>query len=154
MIDSLLHRPPWFVLGALIGLVVLAAFALINERVGIVGGFADAVERVSGRRATLGWKAWFVIGVAAGGLVFRLLAGAPTVRHGFGWLTRELDGGLAAVVLVVAGVAIGYGAKLAGGCTSGNGLGGCSTGSRAGLTATATFMATAIVVSFAIEAIT
>ena len=84
----------------------------------------------------------------------RYLAGAPTFRHGFGWLTRNLDGGLVAVVLVVAGVAIGYGAKTAGGCTSGNGLGGCATGSRASLTATGTFMATAIAVSFAIKAFT
>ena len=150
----LLERPAWYVLGSLLGLVVVAAFALLNERVGVVGGFADVVERVTGRRPALGWKAWFVIGVVGGGLLFRLLAGAPTVRHGFGWLTRNLDGGLVAVVLVLAGVAIGYGAKAAGGCTSGNGLGGCATGSRASLTATGTFMATAIGVSFLLRAVT
>jgi uncharacterized membrane protein YedE/YeeE len=154
VIDSLLHRPPFLVLGALLGLVVLAGYALVNERVGVLGGFSDVVERVTGRRRTLGWKAFFVLGIVAGGLAFRLLAGEPTVRHGFGWLTRELDGPLVAVVLVVAGVAIGYGAKSAGGCTSGNGLGGCASGSRASLTATATFMAVAIAVSFAIEAVT
>jgi uncharacterized membrane protein YedE/YeeE len=153
VIDSLLHRPPWFVLGALLGLVVVAAYALLNERVGVIGGFSDVVERVTGRRRALGWKAWFAFGIVGGGLAFRLLAGEATVRHGYGWLTRELDGALVAVVLVVAGVAIGYGAKAAGGCTSGNGLGGCSTGSRASLVATATFMATAVAVSFAIEAV-
>ena len=154
MIDSLLQRPPFFVLGLGLGLVVLAGYALLNERVGVIGGFSDAVERVTGRRAALGWKAWFVLGVVLGGLAFRLLAGEPTVRHGFGWLTRELDGAVVAVVLVLAGVAIGYGAKGAGGCTSGNGLGGCSAGSRASITATATFMAVAVAVSFAIEALT
>jgi uncharacterized membrane protein YedE/YeeE len=51
-------------------------------------------------------------------------------------------------------VLIGYGAKTAGGCTSGNGLGGTSFGSPAGLAATATFMATAVVASLAIEALT
>jgi len=150
---TLLHRPDPFVLGLLMGAVVIAAFAILNERVGVVGGFADFVERVTGRRSALGWKGWFVVGVVGGGLLFRLLAGAPTFRHGFGWLTRNLDGGLVAVVLVLAGVAIGYGAKLAGGCTSGNGLGGCASGSRASLTATGTFMATAIAVSFAIKAL-
>ena len=154
MIESLLHRPPWFVLGGLMGLVVLAAYALLNERVGVVGGFSDVVERVTGRRAVLGWKAWFVFGVVGGGLAFRLLAGEATVRHGYGWLTRELDGPLVGAVLVLAGVAIGYGAKAAGGCTSGNGLGGCSAGSRLSLAATATFMAVAVGVSFAIEAVT
>src|SRR5438128_9112315 len=151
---TLLHRPDPFVLGLLLGVVVIAAFVVLNERVGVVGGFADVVERVTARRSALGWKAWFVIGVVGGGLLFRVLAGAPTVRHGFGWLTRNFDGGLVAVVLVLAGVAIGYGAKAAGGCTSGNGLGGCATGSRASLAATGTFMATAIAVSFAIKAFT
>jgi hypothetical protein len=151
--DALLDRPAWFVLGPSIGLVVIAAFALLNERVGVTGGFSDVVERLTGRRTALGWKAWFVFGIVAGGLLFRLLAGEPTVRHGYGWLTRNLDGGVVAVVLVLAGVAIGYGAKRSGGCTSGNGLGGCATGSPAGLTATGTFMVTAIAVSFAIKAV-
>jgi uncharacterized membrane protein YedE/YeeE len=133
--------------------VVVGAFALLNERVGVVGGFSDVVERVTGRRPALGWKAWFAFGIVGGGLLFRLLAGAATVRHGFGWLTRELDGALVAAVLVLAGVAIGYGAKTAGGCTSGNGLGGCASGSPASLVATGTFLATAIAVSFAIAAI-
>ncbi|MFL5780374.1 MAG: YeeE/YedE family protein [Thermoleophilaceae bacterium] len=154
MIEGLLHRPPWFVLGALLGAVVLAGYALLNERVGVIGGFSDALERATGRRGALGWKAWFVLGVVGGGLLFRLLAGEPTVRHGFGWLTRELDGPLVAVVLVLAGVAIGYGAKMAGGCTSGNGLGGCSAGSPGSLTATGTFMGVAIALSFLIEAVT
>jgi uncharacterized membrane protein YedE/YeeE len=153
VIEALLDRPPWPVLGVLMGLVVVAAYGLLNERVGVVGGFADAVERVTRRRAALGWKAFFVLGVAAGGLVFRLVAGEPTVRHGYGWLTRELAGPVVAVVLVAAGAAIGYGARKAGGCTSGNGLGGCSTGSAGSLTATATFMVTAVAVSFVIKAL-
>jgi uncharacterized protein len=154
VIEALLDRPPWFVLGPLLGLVVVAAFALLNERVGVVGGFSDVVDRISGRRSALGWKAWFALGIVGGGLAFRLLAGEATVRHGYGWLTRNLDGPVVGLVLVAAGIAIGFGAKSAGGCTSGNGLGGCSSGSRASLTATATFMATAIAVSFAIQAAT
>ena len=50
-----------------------------------------------------------------------------------------------ALILLVAGVLIGFGAKTAGGCTSGNGLTGTSMLSRAALVATATFFGTAIV---------
>ena len=156
MSHVLLDRPAWYVIGPLMGLVVVVAFALLNERVGVTGGFSDVVERVTGRRALLGWKAWFLFGVVGGGLLFRLLAGGSSIRGSYGWVTRAFDGGarpVAGLVLVVAGVAIGYGAKLSGGCTSGNGLGGCSTGSRASIAATATFMATAIAVSFLIEAL-
>jgi hypothetical protein len=59
-----------------------------------------------------------------------------------------------ALILLAAGGLIGFGAKTAGGCTSGNGLTGTSMLSRAALAATATFFGTAIVVSFAIEALT
>jgi uncharacterized protein len=152
-VDGLLGRPSPFVLGALLGLVVLAAFGLLNERVGVIGGFGDVLERVTGRRSALGWKAWFVLGVVGGGLVFRLLAGEATVRDGYGWLTREMAGPVVAGVLVLAGVAIGYGARRAGGCTSGNGLGGCASGSPGSLVATGSFIATAIALSFAIEAV-
>jgi uncharacterized membrane protein YedE/YeeE len=156
----LLHRPAWYVIGPLIGLVVIAAFALLNERVGVVGGFSQVVERFTGRRSRLGWKGWFAFGIVGGGLVFSLLAGGTTVKHGhhFSWLTRELSGpggGLVAGgVLLVAGALIGYGAKIASGCTSGNGLGGCSAGSPASFVATGTFMAVAIALSFLIKAVT
>lgn len=155
MIDSLLSRPPAPVVGVLLGLVVVAAYALLNERLGVIGGLSDLVERASARRPALGWKAWFVVGVLGGGLAFRLLAGGSSVGHGYGWLTRNIDSGLVVgAVLVVAGALIGYGSKAAGGCTSGNGLGGCSTGSPASLVATGTFMGTAIAASFVIKALT
>ena len=57
-------------------------------------------------------------------------------------------------ILFVAGVLIGYGSKVAGGCTSGNGLSGTSALSPASLAATATFFAVAIVVSFVTKALT
>ena len=56
-------------------------------------------------------------------------------------------------LMMASAIAVGFGAKLAGGCTSGNGIGGCSAGSPASFTATATFMGTAIAASFAIEAL-
>ena len=79
---------------------------------------------------------------------------AQVVIQAFGKRLHVANHNALPVVLVLAGVAIGYGAKAAGGCTSGNGLGGCATGSRASLTATGTFMATAIGLSFLLRAVT
>ncbi|HEY2637044.1 MAG TPA: YeeE/YedE thiosulfate transporter family protein, partial [Solirubrobacteraceae bacterium] len=59
-----------------------------------------------------------------------------------------------AILLLVGGGLIGYGAKTAGGCTSGNGLGGCSLGSPASFVATGTFMALAVGFSFVIRWLT
>ncbi|HEX8854695.1 MAG TPA: YeeE/YedE thiosulfate transporter family protein [Thermoleophilaceae bacterium] len=156
--DLLLHRPAWYVLGPLLGLVVLGLYAAISERFGVVGGYSNVVERISGRLPKLGWKAWVLFGVLGGSLVYRLAAGRSNIGDGYGWLTRTFGGSgghlIVAGLLVAAGVLIGFGAKTAGGCTSGNGLGGCSAGSTSSFAATATFMGTAIVCSFLIKAIT
>ena len=95
------------------------------------------------------------MGLLVGALVYALIAGGPDF-HGYGWLTRTFHGSARVVVgliLVAAGVLIGFGAKTAGGCTSGNGLTGNAMTSPASAVATATFFATAIGVSFLISAV-
>lgn len=158
MQDVLLQRPAWYVLGPLIGLVVLGLLVAINERFGVLGGYSNVVERVTRRSPTLGWKGWLLVGVLAGSLAFTLLGGSGAVPHGYGWLTRTFSGAggnlFSGGLLVVAGALIGFGAKTAGGCTSGNGLGGCSAGSTSSFAATATFMGTAIAVTFLIKVVT
>jgi uncharacterized membrane protein YedE/YeeE len=129
--------------------------ALLGERLGVTGAWSSVIEAASRRRPGLDYRAWVFAGLIAGALVFRVAAGGPDF-HGYGWLTDTFTGGsrfLVAPILVAAGVLIGYGAKLARGCTSGNGLSGTAMWSPASLAATATFFGTAIVVSFAIEAI-
>jgi uncharacterized membrane protein YedE/YeeE len=154
VVELLQDRPAWYVLGPLIGLVVIGLLATINQRIGVLGGYSNVVERATGRTGELGWKAWFLFGVLGGGLLFRVLAGTSTVSDGYGWLTRTFTDPVAAAALVLAGSAIGFGAKYAGGCTSGNGLGGTSFGSAASFVATGTFMAVAVGASFLLRAIT
>lgn len=145
----------WYVAGPVMGLCVIVCRALFNGRLGVTGGYSEIVGRLMARSARFDWRGWFLIGVVLGGTLFAVLAGGPDF-HGYGWLTRALHGGdqaLIAPILLICGVLIGYGAKLAGGCTSGNGLSGTALLSPASLAATATFFGTAIVVSFAIKAI-
>jgi uncharacterized membrane protein YedE/YeeE len=154
-VEALQSRPGWYVIGPLIGLIVVGLAATINQRIGVMGGYSTILERVTGRTDELNWKWWFLAGVLGGSLLWRLLAGESTVPHGFGWLTRTFDSDLAVIALLFGGgVLIGFGAKVAGGCTSGNGLGGCSQGSVASFAATATFMGTAIAASFVLRAVT
>jgi hypothetical protein len=150
MVDVLLDRPPWFVVGPLLGLIVVAVFATLNERLGVLGGYSELVERATGARRALGWKAWFVVGIVLGGLLFSLAAGSWRAGDGYGWLQTALGGDLLATgaMLTAGGVLIGVGAKTAGGCTSGNGLSGCAFGSPASFVATGTFMVTAVLTAF------
>ena len=146
---------PWFIAGPALGLCVIACRYLFNARLGITGGLSEIVGRVRARQATLDWRGWLVIGVLLGGTAYALIAGGPDF-HGYGWLTASIHGSwriVIAPILLLAGVLIGYGAKLSGGCTSGNGLSGTALLAPSALAATATFFGTAIVVSFIIKAV-
>lgn len=150
------HQLPWYVAGPVLGLCVVAGRLLINGRLGVTGGFSDVVSRLMERSVRFDWRGWFLIGIGLGGLGFGLIAGGPDF-HGYGWLTASLHGSdqvLIAPILVVAGILIGFGAKLAGGCTSGNGLSGTAMLSPAALSATATFFGMAIIVTFVTRALT
>jgi uncharacterized protein len=149
------HQLPWYVGGPVLGLCVITLRLLLNGRLGVTGGYTSVIESVRRRSLAFDWRGWFFVGLVAGGAVFALIAGGPDF-HGYGWLTDTFHGSgqiVIAVMLVVAGVLIGFGSKTAGGCTSGNGLSGTSMLSPASLVATTTFFATAIAVSFAIEAV-
>jgi uncharacterized protein len=145
----------WYIAGPILGFCVVAVRLLFNARLGVTGGFSELVGQLSRGSVRFDWRGWFAIGLVAGGALFAILWGGPDF-HGYGWLTDTFTGSSRvwiAPILLGAGVLIGFGAKLAGGCTSGNGLGGISHLSPAGLAATATFFSTAIVVSFVIKAV-
>jgi uncharacterized membrane protein YedE/YeeE len=146
----------WYVAGPVLGLCVVACRALFNGRLGVTGGFSEIIEKTARGSSRYDWRGWFAIGVLLAGTLYLLIWGGP-VFHGYGWMTDTFHGAAQVVMvplLLVAGVLIGFGAKTAGGCTSGNGLSGTSMFSRASLVATATFFSTAIVTSFVIEALT
>jgi uncharacterized protein len=146
----LADRPPWWVVGPTLGLIVVLVQWTINQQLGVLGGFSAVVERGTGRTPELRWKGWFLLGIVLGGTLFGVLSGRLGSTD-YGWVTRTFTGDhawLAVPVLGGAGFLIGYGAKTAGGCTSGNGLVGCSAAAPSSLVATATFFGTAIVGSF------
>jgi uncharacterized membrane protein YedE/YeeE len=144
---------PWFVAGPVLGLCVVAVRLLFNARLGVTGGFSELIGKLARGSLRFDWRGWFALGVLLGGTLFAVLAGGPDF-HGYGWLTDTFTGDsrwVIAPILVAAGALIGYGAKLSGGCTSGNGLSGNALVSPASLAATATFFGTAIAVSFIIK---
>lgn len=147
---------PWWIGGPLLGLCVIAMRWLMNERLGVMGGWTDVVTTVSRRRLSFGPFGWMLLGIVAGAAIFALIAGGPDF-HGYGWLT-DTFGGTSGTLLIIAillasGVLIGLGTKIAGGCTSGNGLSGNAMLSVASLAATTTFFVTAIAVTFLTEAL-
>jgi hypothetical protein len=116
--------------GALIGLASAAILAF-NGRIagisGIIGGLFQSDDDRS-------WRGMFLIGMLLGGVV--LQAVAPATMPGAA--TDSLP------LLAAAGVLVGFGTRMGGGCTSGHGVCGISRLSTRSLIATAMFMGTAM----------
>lgn len=147
-------RVPWFVAGPLMGLVVVALYALANQKLGITASYNEVVDMVRGRATESRWRFWFLIGLIGGGVLAAALRGGPALDLGYGALGLLLPIGILVPVLFVGGALMGYGARWSGGCTAGHGLGGSSSLSKASFVATATFMATAIAVTYALHFLT
>ena len=152
MTTVLATRAPWFVAGPLIGLLIVLLLWVTNKPLGALGGYIEFDEWATRARSALGWRAFFVLGVVVGGML-SAVAGAgwhPTFAYGSFDAVFGARLWLKVIVLFSAGVLIGGGGRIAGGCTSGHGLCGTSFGSPASFVCTATFMATAIAWTFAI----
>ena len=89
-----------------------------------------------------------------GALVASFLRGSPSLRLSYEPLLTVVPLALAPVVLFIGGMAMGYGARWAGGCTSGHGISGSASLSPGSLVATMTFVGVAIALAFAFHFLT
>lgn len=98
----------------------------------------------------------FLGGLALGGLLAALAFGRAGDALSMGGSFTRLFGPsplVAAVLVTVGGGLVGFGTRLAKGCTSGHGLSGVARLERGSLVATVAFFGTAVVVSLALSAL-
>lgn len=126
--------------GALIG-VSASAFLLLYGRPSGISGMVAAVLPVpprGGEPSTItddrgAGSLSFILGLVAAGAIARL-----AWPQAFGAAVAPLG------LVVIAGLLVGFGTRLGGGCTSGHGVCGISRFSKRSILATATFMAVAM----------
>ncbi len=143
----------WYIAGPVMGLLVVVLAAIGNLRIGVSGSYRMLVSALRGRAVDEPWRLWFGGALLAGALLAGLVRG-PAHPLAYGVLGDVLPGWALPPVLLAGGVLIGFGARWAGGCTSGHGLGGCSRLSPASLVATAAFFGTAVAVTWALHVLT
>jgi len=128
------HYTLWHALigGIMIGLASLAATVLSGKIPGISGVFGRLlVPATSGKT----WRAVFLFGLIGGAAPsFALWQSAALFRP-----MRPL------VVMAIAGLLVGFGTRLGGGCTSGHGVCGVGMGAKDSIAATLIFMVAAMV---------
>ena len=137
-------RGAWYVVGPALGLVIVGLLWVAHRPLGALGGWIDLYDWLRRPSEKAGWRLFFLLGVVGGALVHTLLAGGLEPTFAYTGLTAQLSSPL---WLAFAGALIGYGARTAGGCTSGHGMSGIALASPASVVATMTFMATAVAVA-------
>ena len=120
--------------GALIGLSAALLMLLTGRIAGISGIFGGCLGFGINDK---GWRIAFIAG-----LILAPLIGSPVV--GYAMPSPQMPASW--TVTVAAGLLVGLGTRLGGGCTSGHGICGIARLSARSITATAVFMFTAIVV--------
>ena len=123
---------PWSSLagGMLIGLAAALLIVLLGRIAGISGIVGALLQRSSWASvANWGWRAAFVIGMVAAPLVWQLIAPLPPMEMPSNPL-----------LMLLAGLLVGFGTRLGSGCTSGHGVCGLSRLSLRSLAATLTFI--------------
>jgi uncharacterized protein len=143
------ERWPFWIAGpALAGFVWLLLWA-DNKLLGVSTGFAELCAAARDRTLRSSWRLRFLPGIVFGGLIASLFSG---YRPGFALGNFDaLFGAMPLIkvpVLLGAGVLIGYGARLAGGCTSGHGIVGTALFAKSSLLATALFLTSGFVTTF------
>lgn len=123
--------------GAMIGLSASLLLLTHGKIAGISGMFGGIVLPNSGER---GYRAWFLAGLVLAGALLRVarpqsFTATPVTMS----------------MVVVAGLLVGFGTRLANGCTSGHGVCGLSRLSVRSLAATVTFMATGAITVFVVR---
>ncbi|MCC6947857.1 MAG: YeeE/YedE family protein [Bradyrhizobiaceae bacterium] len=119
--------------GALIGVAATLLLFLNGRIAGISGIFGDFLDASAAER---GWRLAFLAGLIAAPLLLAAAGQAmPNPTMPASW-----------AVIIGAGLLVGVGTRLAGGCTSGHGICGLARFSPRSIVATGVFMATAVIV--------
>jgi uncharacterized membrane protein YedE/YeeE len=155
MFDVLPDQLPWFIAGPALGLLIVALFALANQPLGASGAYVQTLSFVRRRRGVVTWRVFYFVGLFVGGyLATNVLRAGRGVRSGYDALGDVFSLPVTVVMVFVGAIVLGYGAAVAGGCTSGHGMCGTAQRSPASVAVTATFMATAIAVTFVLRVVT
>ncbi|NMI00578.1 YeeE/YedE family protein, partial [Pseudonocardia acidicola] len=112
---------------------------------------AGTAPAASHRPAPLITQAALLLSIFLGGWIAAVTAGRFQLRFDMGAGFRQIvtaSPTTMIAVLFVGGVLVGFGTRLAGGCSSGHGLSGCGRLRPVSLVATAVFFGTAVLVSF------
>jgi uncharacterized membrane protein YedE/YeeE len=145
----------WAIAGAVIAAVTLTLLFVANRRLGISSSFEDVCGFVIStpyfRRSAVTsgrpWRMPFAAGLVLGGFLSAIFGGGWSPTWALGMFDAAIGLGPAGklIWMFAGGLFIGFGTRLAGGCTSGHGVFGVANFEWPSILSTATFMAAGFV---------
>lgn len=151
---------PWMLAGLGIAGVTLALLLVASRRLGISTGFEDICSLVLRvpylqRSAVTGGRPWrlpLLAGLVIGGFLSAATGGGWAPTWDLGVFDSAIGLGPAGKLawMFVGGLFIGFGTRLAGGCTSGHGIFGLSNFEMPSVITTVSFMAAGVVTTHVI----
>ncbi|MBK8170883.1 MAG: YeeE/YedE family protein [Sandaracinaceae bacterium] len=123
--------------GSLVGLST-AGMLYTHGRLSGITGIVGGAMHPKAQSESWSWRAAFIAGLLVSGLIARVVRPDLVTLHN----TTNV------VVLAVAGLLAGFGARISGGCTSGHGICGIGSFSLRSMAATGTFMVLGAVVVY------
>lgn len=127
--------------GVLIGVAAALMVVMLGRIMGISGMVGGLLQAGTWRsRSQWLWRAAFVLGLLAAPLVWQAFAPLPAM---------EMPSN--PVLIIAAGLLVGFGTRMGAGCTSGHGVCGLSRLSLRSLAATCMFMATGVATVFVLR---
>ena len=152
MFDLLPERLAWYIVGPSLGLLIVIFFLVLNQPLGASGAYVHSLKLFQRKAGVAVWRIWYFVGIFLGGiLTTQILRDSGNIRSGYATMAEVIQGGPTIFIVFAGAIVMGYGAKVAGGCTSGHGMCGTSQRSAASMVATGTIMATAILTTVLIR---
>ena len=137
-----MSQAPWYVAGPALGLLIVALRWTVNRPFGVLGGYVELGDYPFQRRR-LGHYTFLLTGMILGGALYAVSSGTFALTPVYP-LALGGDATSQTIILLIAGILMGFGARAAGGCTSGHGLTGISLGSPASIAAMMIFFVVAM----------
>jgi len=147
----------WYVAGIGIAGITLALLLLASRRLSVSSGFEDLCSLVIGssyfRRAAIvsgrSWRLPLLAGVLLGGFLSAFLGGGWEPTWALGVFDRAIGLGPVGKLawMFGGGLLIGFGTRLAGGCTAGHGIFGVANFEKPSIISTVSFVLAGIVTS-------
>ncbi len=119
------------------GLLIGVATVLLLLGIGKIAGVSGIVANLLSSKKSQAWQCLFVLGLVISPLVYQLFATLPPTE-----VTSSV------LLLIIAGLLVGFGTRLGSGCTSGHGVCGNARLSPRSMVATITFMLAGMITVF------